>query len=492
MSAMATEARTMPGWAQVAAVRQAIREQRGKLPGFGPILWRRKLLILACLGVVLGLTAAYVSTFAPAYQAEAVIALGDRPGAPVGQDASLHERALEDQRRLILSRAMAERLVDRLDLQLLAEFHPDAAARGFRFASVLGRWLPDAILDRLPQAWAERLVPSPPDREMTDEQRAARLWEKVIAATMARIRAEVAPPSAIAVKFISADGQLAAAGANALAELYLEERRALPQNASPGDRDRLGQEIERLRASIRATEQAIDAARAGGDAQASATSERRRLDLTEELAFWRRERAEVETRLHQTQAALESGGDLDQAALFFDAERLGQLQASASELQQVLGVVAQQYGEQDPQVVELRTQLAALEQERRAEIEYILQRLRDEGAIIQSREAALEAKIQALGEQGAEGQAGGGLPVLEQRLEADRTLLREYLEQAVGQLGTDAAAPFADTRIVRPAVVPDEPTYPRVGLIWSAASAGALLLGMLLAFALEAWHRGRA
>jgi uncharacterized protein involved in exopolysaccharide biosynthesis len=40
--------------------------------------------------------------------------------------------------------------------------------------------------------------------------------------------------------------------------------------------------------------------------------------------------------------------------------------------------------------------------------------------------------------------------------------------------------------------VPDEPTYPRVGLIWSAASAGALLLGMLLAFALEAWPRGRA
>jgi succinoglycan biosynthesis transport protein ExoP len=489
---VAAEARTMPGRAHLAAVRQAIREQRGKLADFGSILWRRKLVILACIGVVLGLTAAYVSTFVPAYQAEALIALGDRPGPPVEKNASLLESALEDQRRLIESRAGAERLVDRLDLQLLPEFHPPVAARGFRVASVLGRWLPDAILEQLPKAWADALVPPPPDSEMTDEQRAARLWEKVTEATVARIRAEVRPPSAIVVTFISADGQLAAAGANALAELYLEERRAMPQTASPRDRDRLGQEIERLRASIRATEQAIEAGHAGADSQASATSEQNHLGLTDELVFWRRERAEVETRLRQTQAALESDGDLDQAALFSDAAQLGQLQASVTELQQVLGTVAQQFGEEAPQVVELRTQLAALEQERRAEIEYVLQALQDEVAIIQSRETALEAEIKALEAQSVEGEAGGGLAVLEQRLQADRALLREYLEQSAGQLGTGPGAPFAEARIVTPAVVPDEPTYPRLALIWSAAAAGALLLGVLLAFAVEAWHRGRA
>jgi polysaccharide biosynthesis transport protein len=488
---MAAEARTMPGRAHVAAARQAIREQRDKLADFGPILWRRKLLILACIGVVLGLTATYVSTLGPAYQAEALLALGERPSAPVEQDAALRDSALEDQRRLIESRTMAERLVDRLDLQLLPEFHPDVAARGFRLASVLCRWLPAAVLERLPKAWAERLMP-PPDGEMTDEQRAARLWEKVIAATMARIRAEARPPSAMVVKFTSADRHLAAAGANALAQLYLGEPRPVRQNASPGDLDRLGQEIERLRTSIRATEQAIEAGRAGAAAPASASSEQSRLGLRDELAFWRSERAEVEARLRQTQATLESGGDLDQAALFLNAERLGQLQATATELQQALGTLAQQYGEQAPQVVELRTQLAALEQERRGEIEQVLQGLRDEGAIIQSRETALQAEITALDEESVEGQADASLAPLEQRLQADRALLREYLDQAAGQLGTQPAASSAEARIVAPAVVPDEPTYPRLALIWSAASAGALLLGILLAFALEAWHRARA
>ena len=42
------------------------------------------------------------------------------------------------------------------------------------------------------------------------------------------------------------------------------------------------------------------------------------------------------------------------------------------------------------------------------------------------------------------------------------------------------------------AAVPEQPTYPRLARIWGVACAGALLLGMLLAFALEAVQRGRA
>jgi polysaccharide biosynthesis transport protein len=477
---MATETPTMPRWGHVAAARQALRERRGKVAGFGDILWRRKLLVLACVGVVLALTAAYVSTLTPAYQAEALVALGDRAGERVGQGTPI-----ADQLRLIESRAMAERLVDRLDLHFLPEFRPDVASRGFRLADLL----PNAILNRLPKAWTDSLVPPPSDGEVTDEQRAARLWEQVIGATMGRIRAEVTPPSVIVLKFISEDPELAAAGANGLADLYLEQRLALEQNVAQSDRRTREQEIERLRASIRETAEAIEAARSGASAQASATSEQKRLDLTGELAFWRRERAEVEARRRQMQATLESGVGLDQAALFVNSERLGQLQARASELQQALAALAQQDGEQDPQVLELRAQLAALEQERRAELELVVEQIQDELAIIQSRETALAAEIEALEEPSAQGQAAGGLVVLEQRLEAERAALREYLEQAAGRLGgqPSAAAP-PDARVIAPAVVPSQPTYPRLTLIWAVASAGALLFGTLLAFTLEAFR----
>jgi uncharacterized protein involved in exopolysaccharide biosynthesis len=474
----------MPAWDRVAALRQALRGQRGRVAAAGEILWRRKLVVVACVGVVLALTAAYASTLAPAYQAEALVALPERPGEGAGP-----AMAGEDQLDPIESRAMAERLVERLDLHFLPEFRREGAARGSRLADLL----PHALLERLPPAWVGSLRPAPVEGEATDEQRAARLWEAAVAAAMARIRAEPRPPSAVALRFTSEDPQLAAAGANGLAELYLEQRPKSPQNVPPSDRATVQQDIERLRGSIRETAQAIAAARAGADALTGAAGEQRRLDLTGELAFWRRERAELEARLRQGQAVRESGAGLEDAALVAESERLDALQAGAGELRQQLAALSQQYGEQDPQVVEMRAQLAALERERQGELEQVLEQLRDELAIIQSRETALAAEIAALGEPGAAAGAADDVVVLEQKLAADRALLRERLEQAAGRLASGAAgiAP-PDARLVAPAVAPERPTYPRLALIWGAALAGALLLEMLLACALEALQRARA
>ena len=166
------------------------------------------------------------------------------------------------------------------------------------------------------------------------------------------------------------------------------------------------------------------AARGSTDAQESGTSGQNRLDGTGELAFWRRERAEVEARLRQAQAALESGPDLAKTAPALKSERLDQLQRRTIDLQQALAALPQRTAEQDPQIVGLRAELATLEQDRRAELELMLKKLRDEIGIIQSRETALEEKIETPREESAAGPAEGGVAALEQKLEADRALLR--------------------------------------------------------------------
>ena len=75
----------MPEWARAAAVGRALRTRRNWIGGFGHVLWRRKVLILACLGLVLASTAAYVSALRPAYEAEALVASGNpRIGRPGG------------------------------------------------------------------------------------------------------------------------------------------------------------------------------------------------------------------------------------------------------------------------------------------------------------------------------------------------------------------------------------------------------------------------
>ena len=479
----------MPEWARAAAVGRALRTRRDWIGGFGHVLWRRKVLILACLGLVLASTAAYVSALRPAYEAEALVASGEPPDQQTGRNG-----IAPDPLRMIETRAMAERLVDRLDLQLLPEFQPDHSSRGMRRTALIAirPWLPAALVHWLAEGSGDTPATGPAARALTDEERAARLRDAVIEATMARMGAEMTASSAIGLKFIAEDPQIAAAGANTLADLYLEQRPPRPPAAAQGERAKPDQEIERLRADIRATEQAIAAAHGGTDAQASGTSEQSRLERTGELAFWRRERAEVEARLRQAQAALESGAVPAQTAPALNSERLGQLQRRIVELQEALAALLQRTGEQDPQIVGLRAQLAALEQDRRAELEQILKELRGEIEIIQSREAALEQNIKTPRDESTASPVAGRLSALEHKLEADRALLRGRLEQAAIQAEAQPPAPGGDARIIRPAVVPDQPAYPRLALIWGVAAAGALALGLAVAFVLEALHGARA
>jgi succinoglycan biosynthesis transport protein ExoP len=473
----------MPEWVQAAAVRQALRTPRW-IGGLGHVLWRRKLPLTACVGLALASTAAYVSMLRPAYEAEALVAPANLTGEQIGPSDPL---------RLVDTRVIAEQLVKRLDLQLLPEFHPDRSSGSLRRTALtaIGPWLPAELVHWLANGALDTPAAGSSERPMTDEERAAWLRDAVIEATMARMRAEVTPSSAIGLKFIAEDPQLAAAGANALADLYLQQRPGPRQNAAPGERARLDPEIERLRADIRATEQAIASAHGGTAAQASGASGQSRLDRTGELAFWRSERAEVEGRLRQAQAALESGAELAQTAPALKSERLDQLQRRTVELEQALAALPQGNAEQDPQIVDLREQLAALEQDRRAELELMLKELRDEIGIIQARETELEQKIKTPEDESAAGPAEGGLAALEQKLAADRGLLRERLDQAAPQLEGQPQAQGDDARIIRPAVVPSQPAYPRLALIWGVAAAAALALGVAVAFVLEALHGAR-
>ena len=121
---------------------------------------------------------------------------------------------------------MAERLVERLDLQLLPEFHPDPSSRGLRRTALtaIRPWLPAALVHWLAEGSVDTRPPA--ERALTDEERAARLRDAVIEATMARMRSRGDGFVGDRPEIHSEDPQIAAAGANALADLYLEQRPA--------------------------------------------------------------------------------------------------------------------------------------------------------------------------------------------------------------------------------------------------------------------------
>jgi uncharacterized protein involved in exopolysaccharide biosynthesis len=345
-------------------------------------------------------------------------------------------------------------------------------------------------LDRLRRAWADTLRSTASEGDLTDQEQAARLRDQVVATTRARVRANLARPAALSLRFVSEDPVLAAAGADALADLYLEDRRAAWQRARQREHARLEQEIDRLAARIDDTAKAIEELRATTVAGSDHPSEEDLLDRTGELAFWRGERAKIEARLGSLQSR-GTGAFLDQAALRLDWTPLHELQAREAELEREIAELSQGSREGAPELSALRAELASLEDQKRFEVEQAAGQMEKEVEIIRSRETALEAQIGRIQEQLAQSGGADGRATLERRLEADRALMRTYRDRAT-QLEALQTAQTSDARIVNAAVVPTRPAYPRQALIYVSALGGGLLLGGLLALALEALQRARA
>ena len=132
----------------------------------GRTLWRRKLFLLSFVGIVLGLTAAYVSRLPPAYEAEALVMLNEQQFEPVPEiedvltGLPLGENGIQSQLLLITSRGTAERIVDELNLHLLPEFNPALQMASAEAAAEFypSRIIAALVLEIVPPSWAVSVV----------------------------------------------------------------------------------------------------------------------------------------------------------------------------------------------------------------------------------------------------------------------------------------------------------------------------------------------
>jgi succinoglycan biosynthesis transport protein ExoP len=460
----------------------------------GRTLWRRKFFLLGFVVIALAVTAAYVSRMPPAYEAEALVMLNDRPPQPVPEIPDVlvgsppNEEGLQSQVLLIKSRSMAERMVDELNLHLLSEFNPALQPRTVNLADWLDpvRLIPAAILDRLPRAWADTLMSTALGAEMTDQERAALLRTEIVDNVMANIVAEPASRSTvISLKFISTDPQLAALGTNTLARLYLTEQLETKQTASRRARDFLEHEIDRLRASVASAEQAVQDYRQKTGLGGALPDEQQLAELTTQLVLSRSEGAQAEARLRQVEKLVNGGTNLEQAAQMLESPVLADLRAREVDVNRQVAELSNEYGERHPRMVNLRSELRTLEQRKQTEIQQVRQRLRDEVQVQRQREATLESNIDGLKSQLAQhNEAQIGLEALQREAAADRDLLETYINRAK-EIASQQKAQEPDARIISSGVLPDDPTYPRRKLIFGVALFGALLLGSIAVFGLE-------
>jgi succinoglycan biosynthesis transport protein ExoP len=262
------------------------------LPGLTRAIRQRKWwVILPTLAALAG-SAYAVQVVKPRYTAETRILIESRDGyytRPSGSSDrdTLDEQHVQSQVLLVSSRDAARQVVERLKLRGNPEFDPAAAPQTLLTTLV-------ALVTGEPPTSQEAVVDKFLERTT------------IYAAQRSRV---------ITIEFSSSDPELAARGANALADAYLDAQEGAKQDTARAAGTWLQGTIEPLRAKLAETEAKVEAYRASSGlllAAGTATLQQQQLaDLNAQLTAARTAEADARAKADLLREALRNGRPLE-------------------------------------------------------------------------------------------------------------------------------------------------------------------------------------
>lgn len=306
-------------------------------------LVRRNILILIGLPLAAALLGLYWSLAqTPIFRAVALIQLDPRPTQPLGSRPELYDPGYESssyyftQLRILESRKLAENLIDRLQLENVREFSGPTIHQHSRV---------DRLLSLIPGAppLADPPPVSPAERR-----------ETTISRVMRAISADLTPSTTlIRAQFQSADPELAARAANALADLYIEEllqaRLDIYAKATSWISQKLNEVSEDLSSAEERLQQYRDSQQIVNVGGNRGLLESELKEATQKLNEATRRRSTLESQYQEIQRTASSPDDLgDAQSLLLDPVVKDAAQAYLAAQTQV-SALRQRYGERHPQ-----------------------------------------------------------------------------------------------------------------------------------------------
>lgn len=450
-------------------------------------LWRRRLIIAGTIVVVLTAIAAYGLTATPRYTSALQIVFEHKSGplfdfqaAVAGQPQD--EAAILTEMEVLKSRVLVERLIERLALDRDPEFNPRLRPPP---GGILALLRTNPAVD-LPVPHAAVTDAGAPAAEETG--RAER--QEIVDALVQRIATKQVPRSrAVTAKFTAEDPYKAAMVLNTLGELYLlarlEDKFANARRASNWLADR----VQKLRAQVEESERRVEEYRHGhglfeGDRARLVTEQLSNLNsrLTD-AAIARRT---AEANLAQARA-LGAAADAETAGQVLGSELIRRFREEELALERREAEAGQKYGPRHPAMLEIQAERQRLRERLQVEVGRILRGLENEAAVARAREAALGRDLQGVkGQLAAANEASVGLNSLRREAEANRLLLEKFMSAFVEvHAQEDTQSQLPDARIISPAPVPQQPSFPNLPLLLAVGLLGGSVLGVLLALAYD-------
>lgn len=425
-------------------------------------IWIALPTLIAALGAVV-----FVQIVTPRYTGEAKVLLESRDPAfartaaeRVDQVQPIDEQAVASQVQVAMSRDLARQAIRSLKLVGNPEFDPEAEGSSAIRRTLMMLGLASAPMDRSPE---DRVLDNYLDRLLVYPVGKSRI---------------------LAVEFRSRDPELAARGANTVADLYLASLAAASVDTARYASTWLGNNIENLRARVAEAEAKVEAFRAkngligvGSSTAAQPLSSQQLSELSSQLSQARTIQADLTARAKLLKDMIKEGRAFEIPDVA-NNELIRRTVESRMAMRAQLALESRTLLPAHPRIKELTAQVQDLEGQIKAAAERIVRTLENDAKIAGARVESLRAAVDGQQDVVAKGNSSEvELRALEREAKSQREQLESYLARYREAAARDAenASP-ADARVVSRAVVPDLPSFPKKLPIIAFATVLAFLL----------------
>lgn len=424
----------------------------------------------------------------PQYTASSSVVLNVRQSQVVDIEAVLSgmppDSAMVDTEVEVLrSRALAETVVDRLQLVNVPEFNS-------RLREPSGLW---ALIGGV-KSFLRGFLPGPSATSLTEEEAQQRIRESVVSALMeARTMRRAGLTYVIEISATSETPSLARDIANTYADAYLTSQLEAKFEATERANEWLNERVELLREEVQAREQAVARFRDEAgliNAEGATVAEQQVADLNSQLAIQRAELSEARARLDAVRSQLERGVASDTIAEVLSSDVIRELRRQQAEVARRQADLSGRYGPRHPEILTVERELADINSQIDAEIDRIVASLENEVNVSAQRVRSLQGSLQdARGELSVNNSAIVQLRALEREAEASRALFESFLNR-FRQTNETEGLTEADARVVAQASTPQTPSSPNVMLNLALGIVLAGIAGVGVVFALEIFDSG--
>jgi succinoglycan biosynthesis transport protein ExoP len=447
------------------------------LGAVGRALARKKWWVLGPALAVAALTFVGVNLITPKFKSEARVLIEGRESIffrPVAEqntmdrERTVDQEAVTSQVQLALSRDLARQVIKQLKLGELPEF--DSTLRG---VSLMRYSLGFLGLAKDPLS-------------MTPEERALESFYDRLSVF------QVDKSRVIAIEFQSADPELAARVANAVADNYLSFQQVARQEQTRAAGRWLGGEIDVLRKRVAEAEAKVEEFRAKTNLfigpNGTTLSSQTLGESNRDLAAARSQKAELEAKAKFIRDVLKRGAAVEYSDMI-NSELIRRLNEQRVTLRAQLAEQSSTLLDGHPRIKELRAQISDLDRQIRDEAARLARSFDNDARIAGARLESLQTALDQLKQQAASTNGQDvELRAFEREAKAQRDLLESYLAKYRETTARDSLSAPGDARIISRALVSNTPYFPKklpIVLVATLAtlfiSAGFITTGELLA-----------